>query len=204
MKRFIFGFVVLFVVLALVGVGQVNGEITFTYTGTLGRDGSDNVGLQDANFTCIGVFPDSPYVDDGSGQPILYALSTKFTISNAPVESSNGEYYLDAETPLVIYPNLDGAFSNAKFIHEVTGWTTGPRLIANLQNLNGGNGSNVNIGQMPLVSHFPTSISEPTMLALPANMFYNVYDPAIETVPEPATITLLLCGLASLALLRRR
>jgi hypothetical protein len=90
-----------------------------------------------------------------------------------------------------------------KFVHEVTGWTTGPRLISNFENLFGGDGLGVTIGQMPSVSHFPTSISDPQMVALPHNILYDVTSPSIaaDVIPEPSTFVmgtgLILMGLVA-------
>ena len=170
----------------LVGVGQpqsAEATITFTYSGGFNIVNADHVGLEPAEFTFTAVFANTPYVDDGLGQPSLTATSTTFTISGASIPGSNGEYIADRE--FVMFPTLGGKAQPVKFIHELTGWSTGPRLVANLDNLFGGDGLGASIGDMPTVSHFPTSISEPTMIALPWNILYDVTNPSITTVYEP-------------------
>lgn len=192
MKGLIVGLMAV-VVLGLVEVRQVEAVpvYEFTYSGMFDRDAYDHAGIEGgAVFTLNALFPHSPYADDGSGQPFLTATSSTFTIVGAPVAGSNGEYLPDR--PVVMYPTLGGKMGHVKFVHAVTGWTTGPRLLFFFEGLSGGDGLGATIGQMPSVSHFGTCDADSTLIALPWNIPYNVINPSVNTniIPEPSTIVI--------------
>ncbi len=175
----------------LVGPGRVGAEFSFSYTGTFNRaTGNDNAGIDGANFTLTAEFPATPYVDQGDGQPVLVAESTALTITGAPMPQWDGDYDLAHE--LLMFPGLGGAMATRgtplplQFVRIVD--EDQLRLNPNLADLFGGAGDAATIGQTPRLADFPTSISAPTMRALPHNIVYDVTTPSITTIGPSAAI----------------
>jgi hypothetical protein len=153
--------------------------------------GSNVAGLQGATFVLTAVFENTPYVDDGTGEPALLATESKMVVSGATVAGTDGTYPI--VSPLLMFPNLGGLMrtpSNPQPLHyELPGLRFGP----NLPEITGGNGSGVNIGDMPQLSHFGSTIPIPVMRVLPHNVVYEISDPSFsvvdtQAVPEPSAI----------------
>lgn len=174
---------------------------TFTYTGTLHFDGSDHGGIEGAAFTFTAVFPSSPYMDYGAGQPYLPATSLSFTVSGAPVADHNGEWGCPAPSSFVMLPTLGGRFNAPSGFSKPD-----VRMWFNWSDLSGGDGLEVAVGDMPSVSHFPTFfLSEPIMIVQPHNINYDIINPSIplrepNPVPEPSTLVMF-AGLGAMGLI---
>jgi hypothetical protein len=64
------------------------------------------------------------------------------------------------------------------------------RLIVHVEDLFGGSGASAIIGQLPVLSDFPTSTSATSIVALPDNVPYDLVNPSVSVVesavPEPS------------------
>ena len=190
-------------------VSDAKASIILTYSGTFDRVGNDPAGVVGATFTWRAVFESLPYVDNGLGEPslALNRSSSTFTVSGASASSANGEY--SQPFTMSMMPRLGGAMATlpSNPPHFTRG---GLRFSANVINMFGGDGVGVAIGDTPQLSHFPTSLTAPTMRALPHNSLYTVINPSISVVddsviPEPTTLVIWsLLGILGLSFGRRR